>query len=120
MCDIDLEPCEVFRETPVKAARKAHVCSCCGGPIRAGEGYLQHFSVYDGEVRTEKACAACVAMTQAFAKAHSGHYSNPSYMPDLLQGCVDSGDEDAAQWIAALEALRQRGAIAWGGGQEGA
>lgn len=111
MCDIDLESCAVFDETTVKKARKEHQCDCCGGPIPKGASYLKHFSVFDGSVTTEKQCPACTEMVAEFRK-HHGQYSNPSYMPELLQQCIDSerGEDEAMvrKWEGELNAMRQR------------
>ncbi len=49
MCEIDFDgTCSVWRENTRKA-RKEHRCSCCGGTIRVGKTYLDHFSVYEGD-----------------------------------------------------------------------
>ena len=58
MCDLDLEPCEIWNEKKRKA-QKSHECDCCGRMIRPGEIYLVHFSVYDGDTTSEKVCAEC-------------------------------------------------------------
>lgn len=114
MCDIDLETCSVFSETQIKA-RKPHVCDCCGGPIKPGEHYQKHFSVFDGYPTSEKSCLACVEMTSEFTKVH-GQYSNPSYMPELLQECIDNerGEDEAMvqKWTSELKAMEKRRAPA--------
>lgn len=111
MCDIELEPCEIFQETQVKA-RKQHVCSCCGGLIKPGETYVKHFSLMDGDVTSEKSCAACVALAAEFKKVH-GTYSNPSFMPELLQDCIESEEYEGntamvEKWTKEIEAMDQR------------
>ena len=112
MCSIDLESCSKFTEKIVNKARKDHECDCCGGPIPKGTSYLKHFSVFDGSVTNEKQCPACTEMVKKFQADH-GQYSNPSYMPQLLQECVDyeRGEDDKmyAKWRAELAALYQRG-----------
>ena len=58
MCDCDLEPPTVFRETKRKA-RKDHKCNDCRGRIVAGETYTETFGVWDGDARRFKRCADC-------------------------------------------------------------
>jgi len=112
MCYIDLEPCEVFNETVVKAARKEHVCSCCGGRIKLGEGYVKHFSIFDDDVTKEKSCLGCVATATEFQKVH-GTRSNPSYMPDLLQQCIENEEDEGntamvEKWTTEIKAMKRR------------
>jgi hypothetical protein len=93
MCDIDLEPCEVWKESKVKAARKAHTCSCCHGPINVGEPYTKLFVVYEGEAESEKSCKACDDDVATFMADHTMR-GVPSLMPDLYQQCVDESEDE--------------------------
>ena len=43
------------------AARKAHHCSLCTGPISPGETYSRRTLVYDGQVYDWLECSACEA-----------------------------------------------------------
>jgi hypothetical protein len=115
MCQIDLEPCEVWQETH-RRARKSHVCHCCGGSIDSGEVYIVHFSVSDGEVTTEKMCALCDLAAADFQQHHKTR-SNPSYMRELLEEClVDEvgyrsvyiDDEETRQLMSATAAKWKR------------
>lgn len=112
MCSIELEPCEVWQERKV-TARKDHRCSCCGGRIRAGEVYVRHFSVFEGDVSAEKSCAACEEMRRDFREEHHGTCGTPGYMQTLLEECIDYEDEGTgAKWRAAIDAMRARRAAA--------
>lgn len=112
MCDIgDLEPCEVWSERTVKA-RKSHVCSCCGGAINPGEHYTKHFSVYEGDVTSEKMCSHCTEASEEFMEVHHTR-GCPSYMPDLISDCIHEeelyGDtEMAAKWQKVQDAMEAR------------
>lgn len=117
MCEIDLEPADVFLDTSHKA-RKEHRCACCGGPIARGERYLRHFQVFEGTAISERCCAACAADREAFADADGHGFSAPSYFPEMLSNCIffDDGDvvvsvaERAAnnRWIAMRDGIRAR------------
>jgi len=110
MCYVELEPCEVWTETEtLRRARKTHRCSSCKGPIRAGEEYLVHFSIMDGEICSEKSCAACTAARSEFGDAHGGIQPTPSYLPVLLADCVAEGDAASdTRWRPMLNAVRAR------------
>ena len=107
MCDIDLEPCEVWRETR-RRARKAHRCSCCRVEIPAGEMYCDHFSVYEGDGRREKLCLVCHADRERFADAHGGMICMPDHLPDMLADCIAEGDEESEQmWKPMLDRINR-------------
>lgn len=84
MCGLDLEYCEVFDETKRKA-RKDHKCDCCGGSIVRGSTYLKHFSVFDGDITSEKICAACFEDREMFAKEHNHMKPTPGYTRELIR-----------------------------------
>lgn len=113
MCAIDLEPCAVWREK-LRTARRDYRCACCGGPIRAGERYLDHFSVFEGNATSERMCNACDRDADVFAAAHDGMRCTPNYLPTMLRECIDGVvgplEGDDAQWAAMLEAMRARAA----------
>ena len=110
MCQIELEPCEVWIETE-RRARKAHRCSCCAGGIPSGALYTVHFSVQDGEAVPEQLCGACADARGAFARAHGEVVPTPSYFPTLLWECIAEGDpESETRWRPMLDAIRARAA----------
>jgi hypothetical protein len=110
MCDIDFDPCDVWRETRRKA-RKQHTCDCCGGTILPGTHYVSHFSLFEGDTTSEKICAACDADRDVFGKEH-GTYPCPSYFPEVLTECIADGDEESEKvWKPMLAALRLRKGI---------
>lgn len=85
MCEIDLDPCSVWREHEVKA-RKAHGCDCCGGMVAAGKRYWRHFSLLDGYVTSEKLCSDCYAARAEFTAAHD-QIPQPGNFAELLREC---------------------------------
>lgn len=104
MCDIDLEQCDVFRETP-RVARKAHRCSSCGARIAPREAYLDHFSNGDGPC-AEAMCFACWCAREEFMEG--GHpLFNPSALHDLVSGCIED-EETERRWRPLLDALNDR------------
>ena len=113
MCDIDLEPCDVWSEVE-RTARKAHRCSACGGPIRSGERYTVHFSKYEGEVCSAKMCVACGAARQEFAEAHGSDYGSaslcqPPALVGFLRDCIADGDDESeTRWKPMLTAILAR------------
>lgn len=111
MCDIDLEPCDLWSEKQVKA-RKPHTCSCCGGAIKPGELYTKHFSKFEGDTTSEKACSACQAMRDEFLEIHKT-VGNPGYMEDALRDCIEmeeyeGNDAMAKKWRGELDAMSVR------------
>lgn len=115
MCMVgDLEPCEVWDERERKA-RKAHTCSCCYGQIRAGEVYVVHFSVFEGQANSEKMCKPCHAARAEFAKAHDGSLCSPSYFGRMLMECIgENGEDDDPEnkrWVELRDEMDARGTV---------
>ncbi len=108
MCDINLDQCEVWRETKHKA-RTQKQCSSCRGNIWPGETYTKHFSKYDGNITSDVMCEPCKLDRATFADAHDGMSPTPSYFPEMLQSCVSEGDE-ASEWAAMLQTMDARAA----------
>jgi len=116
MCQIDNDEPATLWEEDVVIARKQHVCRCCRGLIRAGQPYTKHFSLFDGDVTSEKKCAACSLMAEEFLAAH-GVYFAPSQMPEALQTCIweeehegEEGRVMAAKWKRHLRNMERRAA----------
>ena len=105
MCDIYLEPCEVWVETHRKA-RKEHECSCCFRKIVRGETYLIHFDVFEGRANSRKMCQQCEADRKEFADDHDSLLCDPSYFPEMLGNCI--GDDGDDKWRLMLDRIRQR------------
>lgn len=116
MCQIDNgdgDICGVWRETWRRAA-KAHRCSCCAARIEAGELYLQHFSVYDGDASPGRLCCACYTARQEFSVEH-GTTLHPTMFLEILRDCEgeeatvdDDGITAPGRWASMLEAIRAR------------
>jgi hypothetical protein len=115
MCSIDLEPCDLWRETP-RIARKPHHCSACGAAINPGDAYLDHFSLFEGETSSEAACYACWLAREEFADAH-GQKFTPSALEGMLSECYSDLPKDrafaqerryAVRWAKSLRALKTR------------
>jgi hypothetical protein len=112
MCQVEFEDnCGVWSETTI-TARKAHVCDCCGGPIKPGQKYLKHFSVHDGYPTSEKCCAPCQRVRAEFLKVHQT-VGTPGSMSPLLDECIDSERDEGntkmvAKWRRALGAMAKR------------
>lgn len=104
MCYLDLGPCDVWQETQRKA-RKEHRCGCCRRTIRAGETYLVHFSIYEGNLNSQKCCTDCKSDRQDFANAHGGMICTPEILPMLLEECIDEEPAEAERWRPMLERI---------------
>ena len=113
MCDLsDGEYCKVWREVTVKA-RKPHQCSCCKRTIAAGELYLRHFSVFEGQAVTHKMCSECEKDRDEFAKAHGGYLPSPGDVVFTISECIADGDEESErQWRPMLKRIKERRARA--------
>lgn len=109
MCSIDLDPCEVWRETEHKA-RKPHRCDCCGNTIHIGDKYLSHFSKFDVYVTSQKICLNCDRDRRAFGDAHESMKCVPSAFTEALSDCISEGDEESmTKWAPMLAEIRARG-----------
>lgn len=118
MCDIDLEPAEVWKETTRKA-RKDHQCRCCKRTIRKGEEYVVVFSIFEGEADSQKCCAHCDKERHDFA-AHDGHcLSMPSHFREMLSDCIGDSyrsydddepiyDAETVAWIDMRDRIEAR------------
>jgi hypothetical protein len=125
MCQIDSdEQAEVWTDKLIGKARKEHTCDMCHGAISPGGSYLHHFSVFDGDVTSERQCIQCCTIVAAFRREHRTWFC-PSGMRDMLIECLDEdsyrGDADdgedervpitesALRWKHALVEMRARG-----------
>lgn len=108
MCEIDLEPCEVFT-SKVVTAKKEHRCGCCERTIRPSEKYHKTFAIFEGEPSSHKHCRDCERDMAAFAKAHEGARITPDGFDWMLDECIDEGTEDPRRWKAMRERIRTRG-----------
>ncbi len=112
MCYIDLEPCSVWSESERKA-RTLKRCTVCDGPIKPGEMYVKHFSVFEGAPTFAVMCSACKGDRQLFAEAHDGMSPTPADFLRLLDECIDEDSEDDSDgWKAMLARIEARGAAA--------
>lgn len=107
MCEIDLDPCEVFT-TKTVTAKKEHRCGCCERTIRAGEIYHRTFAIFEGDASTHKHCRDCERDMAAFAKAHDGARITPDGFEQLILECIDEGDDSVRRWKAMRERIRTR------------
>lgn len=108
MCLIDDgERCEVWREHKRKA-RKEHQCDCCRRTIKPGETYLVHFSLFEGDVTSDKCCEECDAERMEFGNAPGHMLFSPSYFPSVLSDCVSEGDDDdeGTRWRVMLDRIK--------------
>lgn len=88
---IDFDLCEVFRETPRRAA-KSRRCWCCYQDIEVGDFYLYHFSVHDGNASTEALCFRCWWMRADWRQdpnVDTNMTPCPSYTLECLRGESD-------------------------------
>jgi hypothetical protein len=104
MCEIDLDPADVWSEGP-RRARKEHNCSACGDVIRVGQAYLYHFSISDREPATEKCCYRCWAAREEFAQAHGDRSFMPGMLIDMLSECIAERDPGFEHWEEVKEAI---------------
>lgn len=113
MCYIGFDgTCEVWNEAEQKA-RKPHRCSSCRRPIKVGEKYLRHFSIFEGDTTSEKMCVDCLEDRREFCDAHRIAGFPPSNLQHYLSECIADGDEESdQQWRPMLERLKAR-RLAW-------
>lgn len=113
MCQIEPEGyCSVWQEHVVKHARKRHRCDGCHGFIQIGESYISHFSIFEGDANSEKACLPCEISREEFKKDHRWTPS-PSSMHEYLSQCIDdetarvyNPETDRHHWVPNETALK--------------
>lgn len=98
MCHIEPDVYStVWRDSPVKAARKRHRCDGCHGFIQIGESYVSHFSICEGDETHEKCCGECQKARDEFKKDH-GWTMTPGSMHQFLTDCIEQ--ETDFRWDA--------------------
>jgi len=109
MCIVSIDDCEPFEffTEVTRKARKAHICSACGGPIRKGSKYVVHSSKFDGELESSKCCHECDCCRGEFATHHEGIMPTPSNLKDMLIECVHDTD-DPKKWKDMLAEMDRR------------
>lgn len=80
-CDGDCEPATIWRNTK-RRARKEHTCSACHETIQRTHFYIEHFSLFDGDVDTLKRCMRCETIYQ-----HLLDISDIEYPPQPRLDC---------------------------------
>lgn len=102
----DLDPCEVWRETP-RIARKTHVCDGCYAIIQPHEAYVSHFNVFEGEASHEAMCFGCWVSREEFADAHDQNFA-PSNLWTFLQECIGENDDPLDEWRSHFAGMKHR------------
>lgn len=110
MCDIDFggdESASAWSVQQIKHARKEHRCDSCGTTIKVGRPYVRMSWVQEGTADTEKCCLVCWRIGERFGKGH-GWTPLPSNITDVLNECIDYGDEDSKRWRRDLHKIHSR------------
>jgi hypothetical protein len=110
MCDLYGEETATLWNVSHPKARVEHRCHCCDGTIKAGEHYALTSSLYDGHWTTEKACAECATVINAFGEEHR-FFPSASTATEYLSECDRYGDSEWALPLARILA-KQAEAVA--------
>ena len=114
MCVIEFDDyCEVW-ENAIRTAREQHQCDSCFRPIRRGEQYRDHFSVFQGDATDEKQCSDCMVDAETFDNAHKCGLIPGDFHHYLVKCIADGDDESEKLWKPMLKRLEAR-TMAWGG-----
>ncbi len=106
MCMMDGDTCAVWHETEQRSA-KDRTCDCCNQPIKKGEMYMKHRSLFEGRWWNEVMCLPCKAMRACFADDPHHMLTVPSAFPPTLWECVDHFDRND-KWVALMNQLQER------------
>ena len=109
MCDLGDQDCATLWKVTHPKARVGHRCDCCRRTIVKGENYALTSSLYDGSWQSEKACAECATVINAFGEEHR-FFPSASTFVEYLEECV-IGEEESA-WQLPLDAILAAMALA--------
>jgi hypothetical protein len=86
----DGEQADIWREDvrTVMRPRKQRECSGCGAVIGAGEPFVDHFDLYDGNANSEAGCFACWWTRELFADDHGGMRYPFGMLMEQLEQCI--------------------------------
>lgn len=110
MCYIDVDSySEVWNERVV-TARKEHRCDCCQGIIVPGAKYIRHFSIFEGEITSEKLCVDCDGDRQEFSKRHEYWTPSPGATRGLVKECLHAREDFSSMllWARTLKRMEKR------------
>jgi hypothetical protein len=126
MCTLDDgEQADIWREDVrvVMRPRKQRECDGCGAVIGAGEPFIDHFDLYEGNANSEAGCFACWWTREVFADDHGGMRYPFGMLMEQLEQCIgenmrrvyrdDSSWPDSVanyddEWRPHLAALKRR------------
>ena len=115
MCEISHDEYATIWEEDVVIARKLHRCDQCGGDIKPGTAYSKHFSLFEGDVTSEKRCYPCSVVTETFMDMHGTSFV-PSQMASAINECIweEGKDSEAAKmWTLRQLEMDQRQKRRW-------
>jgi hypothetical protein len=101
-----MSPCYRFK---VRTARKPHTCCECGCAINAGQQYVYHHGVWDGEGKDYKVCVECDALRDVCDR--DSQYGEGMAFGDLAEWVAEIR-ADTAETASAIQAFRSRRAAA--------
>ena len=100
MCDLGLEDTATIWNVTYPRARVEHLCACCRRAIPRGDYYALTRSLFDGHWTTEKACAGCATVINAFGEEHRFYPSADGFV-EYLEECA----RDDVRWAPVLAAI---------------
>lgn len=92
MSDDDAPRLEFSSRKAVKAARKAHRCSCCGKEIAIGQPYTRSAEKVDGDFQVGAECSRCQAMDGLYTHGGAPTAKDPEYVAHLEPAAGLSAD----------------------------
>lgn len=91
-----------------RTARKDHVCCECRFPIKSGEGYVEHWGIYDGRHHRSRQHTECESWYDAVNAVFGGGVSFGGVVEAMgdLGGCVAPGQLCFSCGLPALSRFR--------------
>ena len=107
-CPTDDEPANIYATKAVRAARKAHRCYECQGPVLPGEAYERAASLYDGRWTVACTCTRCLD-ARNYVEAHAPCFCwrHGSMLDDARDVAEQYGRESAGFFIGAMKRIRR-------------
>lgn len=97
MCDCELYPPDVYRES-FPRARKQYECCECGAFIQPGDQYRNTFGVWGGQQDTFRTCLPCAELGKVFSHITGHCLCFGDLKQDIIEHAMWRHSDDAYEY----------------------